>query len=58
MRVTHYEITRQVNGSRLAVYTVEIARRQLIVTRALGSARVRIQRPLNSTGGPRQRGAA
>ena len=44
MRIAHYEIKRQADGGRLAVYTVEVARRRFIVTRRLGSAHVRFQR--------------
>ena len=44
MRVAHYEIKRQPNGGRLAVYTVEVARRRFIVTRRLGSAHIRFHR--------------
>jgi len=44
MRLARFDIMRQADGSRLAVYIVAIARRQFTVTRPLGSARVRIQR--------------
>ena len=54
MRLAHYEIKRQADGGRLAVYTVEVARRRFIVTRRLGSAHVRFQRrgPLALTAPP------
>ena len=44
MRVAHYEIKRQANGGRVAVYTLEVAHRRFIVTRRLGSAQMRVQR--------------
>ena len=42
MRITRYEVTRQVGGRRVAAYTVRIARRQIVLTRRLGSARMRL----------------
>jgi hypothetical protein len=42
MRITRYEVTRQASGRRVAAYTVRIARRQIVLTRRLGSARVRL----------------
>jgi hypothetical protein len=42
MRITHYEVTRQAGGSRLVAYTVRIARRQFVLTRRLGSPRMRL----------------
>jgi hypothetical protein len=42
MRITRYEVTRQAGGRRVAAYTVRIARRQIVLTRRLGSARMRL----------------
>jgi hypothetical protein len=42
MRVTHYEITRQADGGRLVVITVQTSRRRFVVTRRQGSARIRL----------------
>ena len=55
MRVTHYEIKREADGGRLAIYTVEVARRRFTVTRRLGSAHVRVhrRRPAAAAGRPR-----
>ena len=37
MRITHYEVIREADGSRLAAYTVLVAGRQFILTRRLGT---------------------
>jgi hypothetical protein len=44
MRPLDYEVTLERPDVRLAAYTVEIAGRRFIVTRQLGSAKVRVSR--------------
>lgn len=41
--ITHYEVTRDRSGNRRAAYTVRIARRQVVLVRRLGSARLRLK---------------
>jgi hypothetical protein len=57
MRITHFEVMRQPSGSRLAVYTVRIARREFIVTRQLGLQRIRLNRISHTSGATEHRPA-